>query len=938
MRKTIFYSILFLFSILCYNTAKAQTYALNNGFTFNETITTCSGTFYDSNVGGNYAPFESYIVTFRSGNIGKVMQMNFTQMAVGAGDTLFVYDGLGTNNAVLDTFTNVIFNGEFVITVSDTSNSGALTFKFTSNASIQALGWQATIKCAFKCQKIQGNIITTPPKDANGYTNMCISPSGVLQLEADVLFPQNGLTYDQSNATSTFHWFFGDGKDTIGTNLTMLSHNYINQGGYNIKLVVKDSNGCVNSLPINVKLRTSINPIFNISAVTSMCLNDTIKLTPFAVGSPSSGGFVLQQQGAFLQLPVSSDSLFLPDGTGVTYTSNLFVDQFASGQTLTDINLLKGIFLNLEHSYLGDIDIAITAPNGVKVFLKSGSGSQDCFLGEPVDGNLTGGGADNPALNNVRGDGYDYWFNTTPQYGTMLQEANAHIYSYVDNAGRNVINHKYLPSGSYTSANNLNALVGTPLNGTWTLQIKDWQAIDNGFLFGWYLKLDPSLYPSVETYNVPIVSQNWITPASGILSVNGTVATISPNLVQQYNFVYRAVDSFGCSLDTTIIIHAKTAPVKPMLGGDIAFCNGQTSLNLTVSNPDNTGVYSWSNGNNGVTSISVSTPNTYIVTATNTTGCFSKDTIVVNPVEMVQVQLGIDTFYCATKPNLLKPIVSNNVINYLWNNATTKDTLRINSVGTYYVTGTTANGCSITDTIVVTDNPINSFVFPADNIICDQSNYLVTLTPPANTNILWNDGFTGFVRSVSGINTYIITANNIGCLKQGSFTVNTKPLPIINLGLDETICTTKTKLLAVKYSGASYLWNDNSTDSSLLVKTPNTYWVEASFNGCNYRDSIEIKYVKCECLTTLPNAFSPNGDGINDFFFPKMECIPIGYLLTVFNRYGQPVFETKDYQLRWNGTSNGKSLPVGTYYYILTYVNDGLKIPERFTGSVTIIR
>ncbi len=921
-----------------FSSSKAQTYAINNGFTFNETVTTCSGTFYDAGINGNYNPFESYVVTFCSGNIGKVMQFNFTEMSVGVGDTLFVYDGNSTNANILDTFTAVTYNSEFSVTVSDTSSTGCLTFKFTSDGSNQSTGWKALIKCAFQCkQKIQGTIATSPAKDANGYVNICLAPTGTVNFDLNTLFPNNDLIYHQSTASSSYHWYFGDGKDTSGKNVTLLTHTFTHEGGYLIRVTITDTNGCVNALPINVKVRTGISPRFLIQSPSNLCVGDTTRLTPAAIAgsSSTSGGTAAPQQGAFLQLPISSDSLFLPDGTGVTYTSNLFIDQFAQGQTLANISQLKGIFMNLEHSYLGDIDIAITAPNGVKVYLKSGSGAQDCFLGEPVDGNLSSA-TDNPALNNVRGKGYDYWFNTMPQYGTMIAESSLHTYTFVDNAGRTVT-HKYLPSGSYTSAQSLNALVGTPLNGTWILQIKDWQSVDNGFLFGWHIEVDPVLYPHVETYNVPLVSQNWVTPANGIVGVTGTIATIVPPAAGTYGFVYRVVDGFGCNLDTTVTIVAKATPVKPNLGPDLALCSGQTSINLTVANPDGTAFYTWDNGGSGV-AIAVGSPGTYIVTGSNSFGCSTKDTIIVGTSNNVAVSLGIDTFYCASKPNVLRPTVSSNVATYLWNDGSTADSLKVTGPGPYWVKGSTANGCNATANISLADNPVNSYAMPLDTVICANSSYFLTLSPPANTSIIWGDGVAGNTHLITGPATYSTTANNIGCFKQDSYDVTTKPLPIISLGLDTAICTYKTYLMRVAYPGASYLWNDNTIDSFLLAKGPGIYWVEALLNQCTYRDSMEVKYKKCDCETIFPNAFSPNGDGINELFAPTMQCVPINYQMSIFNRYGQSVFEIKDYQKGWDGKRNGQSLPIGTYYYIVTYFNNGLQVYERFTGSITLLR
>ena len=101
--------------------------------------------------------------------------------------------------------------------------------------------------------------------------------------------------------------------------------------------------------------------------------------------------------------------------------------------------------------------------------------------------------------------------------------------------------------------------------------------------------------------------------------------------------------------------------------------------------------------------------------------------------------------------------------------------------------------------------------------------------------------------------------------------------------------------------------------------------------GCSVSDTIFIQVLRAP---EVPNAFSPNGDGINDTWRIKyLESYP-GALIEVYNRYGQIVFSSVGYDVDWDGTINGKPLPVGTYYYIINPKN-GRPI---ITGSVTLIK
>jgi gliding motility-associated-like protein len=137
----------------------------------------------------------------------------------------------------------------------------------------------------------------------------------------------------------------------------------------------------------------------------------------------------------------------------------------------------------------------------------------------------------------------------------------------------------------------------------------------------------------------------------------------------------------------------------------------------------------------------------------------------------------------------------------------------------------------------------------------------------------------------------------------------------------------------------SFLWTPptylDSTTIAAPVSTPLddiTYKLTlTAIGGCSVNDTIFIKVLKSP---EVPNAFSPNGDGINDTWRIKyLESYP-GATVEVFNRYGQKVFNSTGYDVDWDGNVNGKPLPVGTYYYIINPKNNR----KIISGSVTIIK
>ncbi len=170
------------------------------------------------------------------------------------------------------------------------------------------------------------------------------------------------------------------------------------------------------------------------------------------------------------------------------------------------------------------------------------------------------------------------------------------------------------------------------------------------------------------------------------------------------------------------------------------------------------------------------------------------------------------------------------------------------------------------------------------------------------------------------------------------------PIPHVDLGEDDTLCLDGSPAIlsnrSAQVSGAySFLWNTGDTTASLKVSQAGVYTlqVKAGPLGCTGTDRVVVHK---GCYTDIPNAFTPNGDGDNDYFFPRTQLSKnIGqFKMQVFNRWGHLVFETTDISGRgWDGRLNDQVQPVGVYLYLIEvgYTNGRL---EQYRGNVTLIR
>ena len=138
---------------------------------------------------------------------------------------------------------------------------------------------------------------------------------------------------------------------------------------------------------------------------------------------------------------------------------------------------------------------------------------------------------------------------------------------------------------------------------------------------------------------------------------------------------------------------------------------------------------------------------------------------------------------------------------------------------------------------------------------------------------------------------------------------------ILNLGNDTTLCEGEILILDATFPGASYLWQDNSTNPAFTVSQQGTYRVKITLNACSIRDTINI--LGCENNLFIPNVFTPNFDGINDFFIIKGNGIS-SLKTKIYNRWGNLIFESSSLNENWNGkTIRGEDCSEGIYFYIV---------------------
>ena len=169
-------------------------------------------------------------------------------------------------------------------------------------------------------------------------------------------------------------------------------------------------------------------------------------------------------------------------------------------------------------------------------------------------------------------------------------------------------------------------------------------------------------------------------------------------------------------------------------------------------------------------------------------------------------------------------------------------------------------------------------------------------------------------------------------------------------GTDTNIYSPQFPIVIGDSKPGQYLWYNGDTSIQSEVSSPGTY-LRQRWNDCSYfMDTFRVAEMPVENCLWMPSAFTPNNDGLNDFFGPGNNyCQPDfqSFNFLIFNRWGQKVFQTNDPGEKWDGTYNGKLAETGTYYYILQYTYGGMfsyqnniaaTAPKVIKGDVTLIR
>lgn len=488
--------------------------------------------------------------------------------------------------------------------------------------------------------------------------------------------------------------------------------------------------------------------------------------------------------------------------------------------------------------------------------------------------------------------------------------------------------------------------------------------------------------------NVTITSNNLPTGATATVTNNGTPnPTFTFNwdisvgvAAGDYTFFVTFTDD-GCPLAATRTI-SKTIRILPFEGGLLTGAqspckNDSNGFAYIIQIPSDTNNYSlvWTNtygdtlqlayGSQGDTLFNL-VPGVYNVIAINANGCSKFFNVGVLPPYYGAAITADDTLGCMGDGFTFQNSSYGDLSNFEWDfgdgsplSSVNNPTHIYTSPGTYHIrlTGVTNIGCKDTAwaSVVVDSAYLGPFLTSKDSIcVGDQIFFYPEVGDFHETGLQWSFGgdiwnttstdSIGHTFDKEGTYSVTLTVTYRSCPPNTvSRNVYVYPYPVVYLGPDSVLCLdgpaiTLQNLATNPSEPYRYFWSTGETTPAITISQPGDYSLSvASRFDCTTTESV---IVNKDCYIDVPNSFTPNGDGVNDYFFPRqlLGKSLSGFSMKVFNRWGQVVFETSKTDGRgWDGKFNGKDQPSGVYIYQMQATLDNGR-QENYTGNVTLLR
>ena len=807
-----------------------------------------------------------------------------------------------------------------------------------------------------------------------------VNPVIVADFSASTICQNDSTTFTDlssvaSGSITNWSWDFGDGSPLSA--LQSPKHLYLTSGTFNVKLIVTSDFGCLDSITKQVIVNS--NPSSDAGSDLTICIGDTISIGGSPTGDPLN---VFSWSPA---IGLSDPAIANPRAFPQTTTKYFITVTDSNGCTGLDsmtvtVNPLPLVDAGADITICNQASAQLQASGAVTYLWSPGATLSDPTMANPIATPTDTTqyfviGIDANGCQNI--DSMTVFVSPRPSalfVADTVCEGNLTTFTdlssissgavtswswdFGDGVGSSTLQnptYTYSSDGDYTVQ--LIATSGLACSDTFSLLVK----VDSLPLLDAGIDQAYCIGDTVQLIATGAITYTW-SPVIGLS--DPTIANPQVFVTTTTTYTVTGTGANGCFTTDDITITVNPLPIIDA-GNDLAICIGDTIvLGGSPSGPI-TATYLWTpstglnfdNVPNPIAAPQVTTK--YFLEVVDSNSCISIDSIevIVNPLPVIDA--GVDTSVCKGATIQLN---ATGAVSYLWSPISGlsdpfigNPIASIDTTTRYIVTGTDANGCVSTDTLLVEVLDVD---FLADLELCEGESlrlnpmitgdtagvtYLWTPTRSISASTIRNP----IVDPLATTKYYLEVTNANGCKAVDSVIIKVNLTPIPEFTVDFTVecdgLTSQIKNYTI--NGIVHLWNVNGSSDTLISVEPN---LDLEFNSTNEITLIAINNTCADTLTKLievgevenyleliqTNIFTPNGDGINDAFRVefKGDLVDCAEIL-IFNRWGDVVYTSNVERSGWDGrTQSGDKAPPGTYFYVIKLSDAEIK------GSVMLSR
>lgn len=374
---------------------------------------------------------------------------------------------------------------------------------------------------------------------------------------------------------------------------------------------------------------------------------------------------------------------------------------------------------------------------------------------------------------------------------------------------------------------------------------------------------------------------------------------------------------------------------------DSSYCD-KAMLPMTLKSRGSDGTYQWSTGASD-DRILVTQPGTYTCIANANCQTYI-DTFIVKYNPLQDLNLPAQLINCTDSSVTIKTDFKYE--DYIWSTGDTTDSITVNKTGVYALTVTNKCGISHTDSVhVYIQPPTPTPGVVTDTTVCQLIEDVKIAVQ--GQNLMWYTHSNSFIGSplqppivTKELGDYhLFVTQTIGKCESEKVPVNIKVkyTPHEELQDMEKMCVGAARIIGKNIDGLEYKWTSGQINCCITPKYDGRYIVSMKNECGTYRDTVNVAFSPCDDCIAIPNAFTPNNDGRNDKFAPIIKCPVSDFILRVYNRWGEVVYESNDVNKGWSGSYKGILVDLGSYVYRLEYRSNNTNQVKTASGTVLVL-